>query len=157
MNLFTLNLLLAFGFSAIITQFNLQGLLIGFVLGYAVLWITQPLYPATGYFQRVGRWARLVAQFVMELFVSSIEVLWEVVTPRQNSRPGIIAVPLDAETDLEIMLVANLISLTPGTLSLDVSEDRRFLFVHVMFLDDREAAVRDIKSGLEKRVMEALR
>ena len=157
MNLFILNLLLAFGFSTIIAQFNLQGLLIGFALGYGALWITQPLYPSTAYFQRVARWTRLVAQFIMELFVSSFAVMWEVVTPGQKSRPGIVAVPLDVTTDLGIMLVANLISLTPGTLSLDVSEDRRFLFVHVMFLDDRDTAVRDIKSGLEKRVLEALR
>jgi multicomponent Na+:H+ antiporter subunit E len=157
MNLFILNLLLAFGFSAIIAQFNLQGLLVGFVLGYAALWLTQPLYPSKGYFGRMARWARLIGQFIVDLFASSVEVMWEVITPGQNSRPGIVAVPLDVTTDLGIMLVANLISLTPGTLSLDVSEDRRFLFVHVMFLDDRDAAVRDIKNGLEKRILEALR
>jgi multicomponent Na+:H+ antiporter subunit E len=55
------------------------------------------------------------------------------------------------------MLLANLISLTPGTLSIDVSEDRRYLYVHVMFLDDVEAACRELKEGLERRVLEVLR
>ena len=55
------------------------------------------------------------------------------------------------------MLVANLISLTPGTLSIDISKDRRFLYVHVMFLDDVERAQRELKEGLEQRVLEVLR
>jgi multicomponent Na+:H+ antiporter subunit E len=80
-----------------------------------------------------------------------------VITPKHISRPGIIGVPLDAETDLEIFIVANLLSLTPGTLSVDLSGDRRTLFVHVMFLTDVEAARADIKNGLERRVLEVMR
>jgi multicomponent Na+:H+ antiporter subunit E len=55
------------------------------------------------------------------------------------------------------MLVANLISLTPGTLSLDISEDRRVLYIHVMFLEDIEHTRRQIKEGLERRVLEVMR
>jgi multicomponent Na+:H+ antiporter subunit E len=55
------------------------------------------------------------------------------------------------------MLVANLISLTPGTLSLDLSDDRRVLYIHVMFLDDIETTRRQIKQGLEKRLLEVMR
>ena len=84
-------------------------------------------------------------------------MLWDVVTPAQISRPGIIGLALDARTDLEIMLVANLISLTPGTLSIDLSEDRRTLYVHVMFLDSIEDTRREIKQGLERRILEVLR
>jgi multicomponent Na+:H+ antiporter subunit E len=74
-------------------------------------------------------------------------------------RPGIIAIPLDARTDLEITLLANLITLTPGTLSLDVSADRRVLYIHVMYIDndDIEAVRRNIKDGFERRVLEGLR
>jgi multicomponent Na+:H+ antiporter subunit E len=64
---------------------------------------------------------------------------------------------LAARTDLEITLVANLVSLTPGTLSLDVSDDRRTLYVHVMFMDDIEAVRGAIKDGIERRVLEVLR
>lgn len=48
-------------------------------------------------------------------------------------KPGVIALPLSARTEMEITLVANLISLTPGTLSLDVSDDRKVLYIHAMF------------------------
>ena len=68
-----------------------------------------------------------------------------------------VAIPLDAETDAEITLLANLITLTPGTLSLDVSDDRRVLYIHAMYVDDVEELRRSIKDGFEKRVMELLR
>jgi multicomponent Na+:H+ antiporter subunit E len=79
------------------------------------------------------------------------------VTPGHISRPGIVGIPLSARSDLEILLVANLISLTPGTLSINLSEDRRILYVHVMFLDDPAHFRESIKDGLERRVLEVTR
>jgi multicomponent Na+:H+ antiporter subunit E len=157
MNLFMLNLFFALGFSAVRGQFTLTGLLTGFVVGYLALWISKPLYPEAAYFVRVPRVLHLAGYFVYELVVSNFRVMWEIITPRHSSRPGIIGIELDARTDLEIMLVANMISLTPGTLSLDISDDRRILYVHFMFLEDPDEARRSIKEGLEHRVLEALR
>jgi len=157
MNLFMLNLFLALGFSAVRGQFTLTGLLTGFGVGYLALWITKPLYPRATYFARAPRVLHLAGYFIYQLILSNFRVMWEVITPRQSSRPGIIGIELDARTDLEIMLVANMISLTPGTLSLDLSDDRRVLYVHFMFLDDPVAARRDIKEGLERRVLEVMR
>jgi multicomponent Na+:H+ antiporter subunit E len=73
--------------------------------------------------------------------------------------PGVVAIPLDARTDTEITLLANLITLTPGSVSLDLSEDRRVLYVHAMYIDggDVEAYRRSVKEGLERRVLELLR
>jgi multicomponent Na+:H+ antiporter subunit E len=73
--------------------------------------------------------------------------------------PGVVAIPLDARTDAEITMLANLITLTPGSVSLDISDDRRFLYVHAMYIDggDVEAYRRSIKEGLERRVLELLR
>jgi multicomponent Na+:H+ antiporter subunit E len=72
-------------------------------------------------------------------------------------RPGVVAVPLDARTDAEITLLANLITLTPGTLSLDVSADRSFLYVHAMYVDDVNDVKRQIKDGFERRLLEVMR
>jgi multicomponent Na+:H+ antiporter subunit E len=157
MNLFLLNIFLALGFSAVFGQLNLSGFISGFVVGYVALWLTKPLYGKTRYFERLSGVLRLIGFFGKELLVSNLKVLWDVITPRHISRPGIIGLPLDARTDVEIMLVANLISLTPGTLSLDLSEDRRVLYIHVMFLDDIEKTRQQIKQGLERRVLEVMR
>jgi multicomponent Na+:H+ antiporter subunit E len=70
--------------------------------------------------------------------------------------PGIVAVPLDLETDLQITLLATCITLTPGTLSLHVSEDRRTLYVHAMYIDDPDQLVREIKQGFEQRIREII-
>ena len=157
MNLFLLNLLLAVGFMIILETFTIPTLIAGFVVGYGALWLTRPLYADHRYFSRVRGIVRLSAFFVHALIVSNLQVLWDVVTPSHISRPGIIRLPLDARTDLEIMLVANLISLTPGTLSVDMSKDRKYLYVHVMFLEDVDRTRRELKRGLEKRVLEVLR
>jgi len=67
-----------------------------------------------------------------------------------------VAVPLSVKSDLEIMVLTNLISLTPGTLSVDVSHCRSTLYIHAMDVDDPEDLRRDIKDGFERRVKEAL-
>jgi multicomponent Na+:H+ antiporter subunit E len=157
MNLFLMNLFLAFGFAAVKGQLNTGGLVTGFVLGYAVLWLTRTLYGPTRYFQRVPKVLLLVGHFLADLVLSNFRVLWDVVTPSHISRPGIVGVPLDVESEMEILLLANLISLTPGTLSIDLAEDRSVLYIHVMFLDDPDRARREIKEGLERRILEVTR
>jgi len=156
-DLFLLNIFLAIGFSAVLGEFSLGGLLSGFIVGYGALWLTKPLYRNKQYFLRLPKVLLLIGYFVKELLVSNFRVLWDVITPKHISHPGIIGVPLDAKTNLEIMLVANLISLTPGTLTIDVSEDKKILYVHVMFLEDVEETIHAIKDGLERRVLEVMR
>ena len=156
MNVLALNLVLAVGWAALIGSFTLQSLLVGFGIGYLALWVTRPLFGETPYFERVWRVLRLGLLFVYELIVSSVQVVWDVITPTHRSRPGIVAMPLSARGDGEILLVAGLISLTPGTLSLDVSEDRTTLYLHAMFVDDPDALRQELKQGMERRVLEAL-
>ena len=101
---------------------------------------------------RILRAGGLLLFFLWELVLSSIRVAWDVLSPNPRFRPGIVGVPLDLESDAGIALLACLITLTPGTLSLDVSEDRRTLYVHAMRIDDAEAFRREIKDGFERRV-----
>lgn len=108
----------------------------------------------TGRFLRIVRFALF---FLWEVLLASLRVAYDVLTPRFHLRPGIIAVPLDARSDLEITLLANLITLTPGTLSLDVSADRRMLYVHAMYLDEAGRTREHIKSEMERRLLEVTR
>jgi multicomponent Na+:H+ antiporter subunit E len=86
-----------------------------------------------------------------------LRVAFDVITPSQYMRPGVVAIPLTAKTDNEITMLANLISLTPGTLSLDVSDDRSVLYIHAMYVDDPDELRHEIKAGFERRVLEVLR
>ena len=110
----------------------------------------------SGIFVRIWKLCALGVYLVVELIVSSIKVAWDVITPRHRAKPGILAVPLDVRSDAAVTVLANLVSLTPGSLSLDVSEDRSKLFVHVMFIENLESVRAEIKEKIERRVKEAL-
>ncbi|WP_410218757.1 Na+/H+ antiporter subunit E [Paracoccus sp. (in: a-proteobacteria)] len=156
MNLFALNMLLALAWVALTGGLTLGGLATGFLIGLAAMWLVRPLFPETGsYFMRLYYWVRLIVMFVYELVVSSIPVVRDVLTPGQASQPALIAVPLNVTTDLQITLLANFISLTPGTLTLDVSEDRKTLYIHAMFGDDPDAIRAQIRDRFEVWVREA--
>ena len=155
MNIFALNLLLAFAWQALTGSFTFFSLVSGFALGYAALWFVQPLFGGrSSYYGRVWRAFRLAFYFLWELVISSFRVAWEVVTPGDTSRARIVEMPLDVESDIEILLVTNLITLTPGTLSLDVTPDRKTLYVHAMFVDDPDELVASLKNGMERMVRE---
>lgn len=108
--------------------------------------------------RRAFRWLRFTGHYLIELVRSSVRVAADVLTPASRARPGIVRMPLEARTDLEIAVVANLISLTPGTLTIDVTPDRSALLVHVMFVDGDEAdVVRSLKKTVEGPVLEVMR
>ena len=154
---FVINLALAVGWAALFSTFTLPSLATGFAVGYAILWFLSPLFGDSRYCLKLFDLIRLTVYFLWELLVSSLQVAWDVLTPTHRSRPGIIAVPIEAKTDLEITTLANLVSLTPGTLSLDLSSDQKTLYVHAMFVDDPENIRLAIRKGMERHVLEALR
>jgi multicomponent Na+:H+ antiporter subunit E len=131
--------------------------MVGFAVSYLVLWWLRPVGRATPYFSKLPQAISLLLFFLWEFLLSNLRVAWDVITPKSYARPGIIAVPLEAETDVQIAVLAILITLTPGSLSLDVSDDRRTLYVHVMFVDDPELVRDRIKSGFERRLLELFR
>ncbi len=158
MNTFLVNIALAFLWAVLNGEINDANLMIGFLIGYIILGgISRNHGARNSYFVKVNQAIRFILVFLKELLVSSIRVTHDIVTPTSYAKPGIIAVPIDAKTDAEITLLANVITLTPGTLSLDVSDDRKFLYIHAMFIDDPETLRREIKDGLEKRLMELMR
>ena len=103
------------------------------------------------------KWLGLLLFLLGQLLVSALRVAWLVVQVKPKLRPAIIAYPLTLTTDAQITLFANMITLTPGTLSVDVSDDRRTLFIHTIDLGDRERFIGDLAAGFETRVLEVLR
>lgn len=151
------NLLLTIVWIALSGDFSMGSMLTGLVFGYLVIALVQNQFPVFhGYGKRVPRLISFIFYFLKELLVANNRVAFDVVTPPWHMKPGVIAVELEAKTDLEIAFVANLISLTPGTLSLDISDDRGVLYIHAMFLDD-EKALREELRELESRALAVLR
>lgn len=157
MRAFLWNLFLAAVWGLAWGSFSLQNLAIGFLLGYVMLCLTSELLDAKGYCKRLPRLIEFVLFFIWELVLANFRLAYDILTPQHRMRPGIIAVPLDVETDVEILLLANTISLTPGTLSLDISPDRKTLYLHSMYIDDVEKEKMKIKRGFESRLLRLLR
>lgn len=152
------NLLLALAWTALRGEFSLANLVTGTVLGYLILlaMVKGGVLPASRYVGRVHRAAGLAAFFVWELVRANLRLAHDVATPRFHMKPGILAIPLDVTRDSEILLLAMLINLTPGSVALDVSDDRKVMYVHVMYIESADAARQEIKHGFERRVRQLL-
>lgn len=152
------NMLLAVAWAALQGEFSLGTLAIGHVIGYLILLalVRGGVLESSPYIGKVWQAAGLAAFFLWELVLANLRLAADVVMPRLKARPGIIAVPLDAKRDPEILLLAMLINLTPGSVALDVSDDRTTMFVHVMYISDPDRTRSAIKQGFERRVLELL-
>ncbi len=134
-------------------SYNLYNFSFGFILGFLIIWIIGSSQGKTKYVKILPRVIGFLFYFIYEVIIANLQVAYEVMTPGLNVTPGIIRIPLDVETDLEISLLANLITLTPGTLSLDVSDDKKVLYVHSMYVKDKDEFIHDIKTGFERRIL----
>ena len=152
------NMLLALAWAALSGEFSLANLLTGHVLGYMILLmlVKGGVLPRSPYVGKVSLAIGLAAFFLWELVRANLRLALDVATPSYQMKPGIVAVPLDATRDAEILLLAMLINLTPGSVALDVSDDRRVMYVHVMYMQSPDAARAEIKHGFERRVMKLL-
>lgn len=155
--LFLVNILLAVAWGAVTGSFSVINLVFGYVLGLGALFLIREQINTGGYFRRASRVIGLILLFLYELAMSAWRVAKIVVRPKLVVNPGIIAFPLTVDSDFEIALLANLITLTPGTLSVDVSEDRKVLYVHCIDVPDPEGTIADIRDGFERKIMEAFR
>ena len=103
-------------------------------------------------FRKVPRAIGLAAFFLWELLVANVRVAADVLKPRTAIQPAVVAIPLDITSDAEILLLSALINITPGSVTIDLSADRKTLFVHVMHMTSPETSRTEIKTGFEQRV-----
>jgi len=154
---FVMNILLALLWMALTGTFNPVNFGFGFALGFFILWIKERTGNNKRYFYKVPNVIGFILFYFWEMVKANLQVAYDVITPHYFMKPGIVGLPLDAKTDFEITMLSNVISLTPGTLVVDLSTDRKVMYVHVMYLKDREEFIRTTKNGLERKLLEALR
>lgn len=157
MNLALLTLLLALGWTAATGSLSLPNLLLGAVIGAAGLFLVRDRVGYPKFWSQLWRILALAWLFLKELVLSAVRVAVLVLRPDMDRHlnPAFLAFPLSITSPAQITLLANLVTLTPGTLSADVSEDGRFLHIHALDLTDREAFIRELREGFETKVREA--
>ena len=151
------NVLLAAAWVLMTGSFEFLNYVFGFAIAYGVILLMSRSIPAvTDYPRRLPRAIFFILYFIEELVKANLKVAIDIITPTFLGKPGVIGLELDAKTNFEITLVANVISLTPGTLSLDVSADKKILFVHAMYLIDEDEVRAELKN-LEQRLLKVMR
>lgn len=152
-----LNILLAVTWSALSGNFEPINLGFGFILGFVVLRVIAfSNNLPNSYFSRFFRIFEFIFFFVFEVIKANIRLAVTILSPRMNLRPAVIAYPLELKSEAGIILLANLITLTPGTLSLDISGDRKVLYIHTIYLKNADIFRTEIREGYERRVREIL-
>ncbi len=159
MSLALMTIALAFGWAFATGNLSPLNLAFGAAIAGGALFLVRDRVVGPGLLPWLRRAGSLALLFTWELFASALKVARLVVRRDLGAhlRPGIVAFPLTATSDAQITLLANLITLTPGTLSVAVSKDRRTLFVHAIDIVDRQALIDGIANGFEAKVMETLR
>jgi multicomponent Na+:H+ antiporter subunit E len=145
-----MTVLLALGWAS--GTFTLPNLVFGGAIGALALYLIRDRVEAPRLSRRLRCILSLALLFSYELVMSATKVALLVIRPdmKRTLTPGVIAFPLAVESDAAITILANLVTLTPGTLSVDVSEDRRHLYIHVLDMKDRDEVVRAIAQGFER-------
>ena len=146
------SILLALAWAALQGEITLGNLVAGYVVGYAILeLLTRGGVMHSTLASRTRHAIGLGAFFAWELLLANFRVAVDVLRGHRIE-PAVVAIPLDVTGDGEILLLSMLINITPGSVTIDLSDDRRTLYVHVMHMKTADETRREIKSGFEHRI-----
>ncbi|MEC0127377.1 Na+/H+ antiporter subunit E [Paenibacillus pabuli] len=152
-----LNLIIAFVWMFLNNAWNGVGFLTGYLLGLLLIGGMRRFFPQRFYIVRVWAIIKLIALLFRELVRASIEVIRQIVKPKLDIRPGIFSYQTQLSSDWEVTLLCLMISLTPGSLPLEISGNQRKLYIHALDIKDEQKMSDDIKNTFEKAIMEVTR
>lgn len=141
---FLFNLVLGLVWCALTGSFSEWNLIAGVLVGAGVVEAYTRVRKGPPYLGKMLRLVGFSVYFLRILVIANLQVMWEVMTPGMSMTPRILRYPVGGLTDIERTTLANAISLTPGTLALDVSPDKQWLYIHCMYAKDKDRALRQL-------------
>jgi multicomponent K+:H+ antiporter subunit E len=129
-------------------------LVLGALLGILIPLITSGMQDPQPRFHKPLTTIRYILMVIGDIIVANFEVALLVIGSSKNLNPAFIAIPLDIEHELPITILASTVSLTPGTVSTEISADKKWLYVHVLNLTDKDELIALIKHRYERPLME---
>ncbi len=151
------NLVLMLIWAFLRSSYTLVDFCIGYLLGAVLLAIFQHRLGSPFYLRKVWSVCKLFCIFLRELVKANFQVFFIILHPQLNIKPGIIKMEIFIRSPLGISLLANMITLTPGTLTMEISPDNRYLFIHVLNINNGEEIKRNIRKNFEDNIMEVIR
>jgi multicomponent K+:H+ antiporter subunit E len=127
-----------------------MGAIIGLTLAPALAALT----PRVTTLRRTGLALRLLAVFIGDIIIANIEVARRILGPESAIQPRFVWVPLSIANPQGLAVFASMITMTPGTLSVDITADRRWLLVHAFNVADEAALIREVQQRYERPLME---
>jgi multicomponent Na+:H+ antiporter subunit E len=152
-----LNIALAFLWMFIKVSFDSISFIKGYLFGLLVIFLFRRFFHSRFYLLRFWSFIKLTFIFLKELVLSNVAIVKIVLKPKLDMNPGIFALQTDLTKDWQITLLSSLITLTPGTLVIDVSEDNKTLFIHAMDIGEVEDEIYSIKNTFERAILEVSR
>ncbi|MDX9875438.1 MAG: Na+/H+ antiporter subunit E [Spongiibacteraceae bacterium] len=136
-------------------EFSLGQLLLGALFAVVLPQLVAPFQISAPRVRRLSVLAGLVVRVLGDIVVANLQVARNVLGRNSQLRPAFISLPLDIEHDVAKVMLASIVTLTPGTVSADLSRDRRHLLIHTLTTDDCDTLVRVIKQRYETPLREA--
>ncbi|MCC3355738.1 Na+/H+ antiporter subunit E [Bacillus sp. REN16] len=152
-----LNIFIAVSWMFISNSYDFGAFFGGYLIGLFLIFILRRSFSHRFYLINLWAVIKLILIFFRELILSNYSIMKVVVNPKLDVKPGIFAMPTELKKDWEIMTLSNLITLTPGTLVVDISDDKKILYIHAMDIQDVDEAIDSIKNSFEKAIMEVSR
>lgn len=149
-----INLIISLMWMFLSESYTFISFMFGYLLGAILLLILNRFFTGPFYLKRLYRILILLLIFIRELISSNIEIVKYVYKKDLDFEPGIFAMPIEVKQSWEITLLANMITLTPGTLTVALSDDQTQLFIHALDIKTKEESINDIKNTFEKAIME---
>jgi len=129
-------------------------LLLGGLLAVAIPLFTRRFWPERFAFAALGAVPRFVAIVLLDIVVANFSVARLALGRRAAVRPGFVRLPVDLDNDFAVTLLANTVSLTPGTVSAELTSDRRHVIIHYLACDDEAALLDTVKQRYEAPIKE---
>lgn len=129
-------------------------LLLGTLLAVVIPWWCAAFWPRQLAVRRIGVLMMFLATVLWDIVVANLSVARVLLSPQPSLRPGFFELPISLTNEVGVVMLANTISLTPGTVSAKLSADRSRLLVHCLDIEDEAALIAQIKHRYERPLKE---
>jgi multicomponent Na+:H+ antiporter subunit E len=140
-----LNLVLALIWTLLSGSFTLGSVLVGYLAGFLALALLRPVIGGDVYVRSLWGVPRLVGIYAFQLGVASLQLARDILRPRPPIRGGFFQFDATALSPAKTVLLSNLLSLTPGTLTVDIDDDGNTLYIHTLYADDLDRSRRGVE------------
>ena len=152
-----INIFIAFLWMFLQDSFSVLTFILGFFVGMFIIFSMRRFFPGKFYVRMVGAVFLLFLLFISESIMSTVDVIKQVLKPKIDITPGIFKLETDLKSDLEITLLAILITLTPGSVVMEVSPDHKTFYIHGLNLPESISSVKKSKLRFERAIKEVTR